>query len=522
MSARNLKRTAVAAAIASISIAACGGHPNTRLRTPTARLSTPTATRSQGTARPSQATVTVIPGAETLTVPRSYFGLSTEYWAMPLFERYNSMFERVLSLLRAPGEGPLILRIGGDSADHSILNPDVRRLPNAVFELTPAWFRQTSKVVRDVDARVILDLNLVVDLPSMAAEWARAAETQLPPGSIVGYEIGNEPDIYNPWYWAEIFSSIANALDIRLPMTALTPAEYTQIFESYAAMLAKFVPGVPLLGPVVAYPTWHLNWIRTFLAGPHPGLKVVTAHMYPYSACAPPGSAGYPTIGRLLSENATAGMARSLIPAVRLAHTAGLPFRLTEMNSVTCGGVAGVSDTFATALWAPDALFELLRAGVDGVHIHVRAYAVNAAFSVGAHGIVPHPLLYGLALFTRMLGPDAQLLQLRIRAREPVRMKVWAVRVGGDVLNTLLINKSGRSVRVNLRIPVRGRGTVQRLLAPSPAAKSGVTLDGQHLGARDTWQGRLVIDTIAPGRDGYELTVPAFSAALVTFHLKSH
>ena len=100
MSTRNLKRTAVATAIASISIAACGGHANTR-------FSTPTATPSQATARPSQATVTVTPGAEALTVPRSYFRLSTEYWAMPLFERYNSMFERVLSLLRAPGEGPL-------------------------------------------------------------------------------------------------------------------------------------------------------------------------------------------------------------------------------------------------------------------------------------------------------------------------------------------------------------------------------------------------------------------------------
>ena len=121
-----------------------------------------------------------------------------------------------------------------------------------------------------------------------------------------------------------------------------------------------------------------------------------------------------------------------------------------------------------------------------------------------------------------MLGPDAQLLQLRIRARDAVHLNVLAVRVGGDVLNTLLINKSGRSVRVNLRIPVRSRGTVQRALAPSPAAKSGVTLAGQHLGARDTWQGRLVIDTIARGRDGYELTVPAFSAALATFHLKFH
>ena len=78
------------------------------------------------------------------------------------------------------------------------------------------------------------------------------------------------------------------------------------------------------------------------------------------------------------------------------AHRAGLPFRLTEVNSVTCGGVPGVSDTFATALWAPDTLFELLRAGVDGVNVHVRTDAINAAFAFKRSGLVARPLLYGL------------------------------------------------------------------------------------------------------------------------------
>lgn len=60
-----------------------------------------------------------------------------------------------------------------------------------------------------------------------------------------------------------------------------------------------------------------------------------------------------------------------------LAHGAGLPFRLTGLNSVTSGGVASVSDTFATPR-APDALFELLRRGGDGANLHVRAHAIDA------------------------------------------------------------------------------------------------------------------------------------------------
>jgi hypothetical protein len=439
---------------------------------------------------------------------------------MPVFERNMHLFTRVLSLLRVPGDGPLMLRIGGDSTDHALLEPNVRRAPRGIFELTPTWFRDASVVVRALAARTILDLNLVTDLPRMAAQWANAAQAQLPPGSVAAYEIGNEPDLYNPAYWERVLSPIARLLDIRLFTSGLSPSTYIRRYVAYAQALAKFAPNIPLAAPVLAYPVAHLDWIASMLAIPHPGLGLVTAHEYPYSACAPPMSASYPTITRLLSTNATAGMAESLRPAIALAHGAGYPFRLTELNSVTCGGVAGVSDTFATALWAPDALFELARAGADGVNVHVRAYAVNAAFAMTTHGVVARPLLYGLILFARTLGPDPQLIDARTQLLDGARLHVWAVRVGGDVLHVLLINKSNHPVNAELRLPVAGRAKVERLLAPSVTAREGVTLGGQQLGPDDHWLGRPANETIAPGPGGYELTVPSTSAALLDVHLR--
>jgi hypothetical protein len=38
--------------------------------------------------------VSVASGAPVMSVPRSFLGLSTEYWAMPLFERHISLFQR--------------------------------------------------------------------------------------------------------------------------------------------------------------------------------------------------------------------------------------------------------------------------------------------------------------------------------------------------------------------------------------------------------------------------------------------
>lgn len=464
--------------------------------------------------------VTIGARARMQAIPRSFLGLSTEYWALPLWQRHASLLATVLSLLRVPGNGPLILRIGGDSADEAFWEPRLRKIPEWVVELTSSWLQEARALVDASDVRLILDLNLVTAPPAIAAQWARAAETALPARSIAGFEIGNEPDIYDRQYWQSIVSGrgFGDEIDEILPRR-LSAADYARDFRSYAHVLSAAAPGVPLLGPAVANPSRHVSWISRLLKGAPSGLRTVSAHRYVYSACALPGSAGYPTIARVLSENATAGMAGSLRTGIRKAHRAGLSYRLTELNSVTCGGRPGVSDTFATALWAPDAMFELIRAGVDAVNVHVRPRTTNLAFSLTAKGLTAHPLLYGLMLFTRTLGADPQLVQLRLRAPRSLHLKAWAVRVRGNTLHVLLIDKGSRSAAVFLHLPAAGPATVQRLLAPSVTSRSGVTLDGRQLSAEGSWQGTPPTETITPGVHGYELTIPRRSAALMSVPL---
>lgn len=465
--------------------------------------------------KPTKVAVTLAPGASAMSVPGAFLGLSTEYWALPVWERSSLVLSRVLSLLRPAGLGSLVLRIGGDSADEALWRPKMRKIAEWVIELTSAWLRDAAALVRGSRARLILDLNLVTATPPVAAQWARAAETALPSGAIVGFEIGNEPDLYNRRYWRAV-----TAGKQVLPRS-LSAGDYARAFRAYARVLAAAVPGAPLLGPAVAYPLGTANWISRLLAGPHPGLRGVTAHEYPFSACAEPGSAGYPTVAGLLTETATAGAAASLSRVLRLARHAHLPFRLTELNSVTCRGVPGISDTFATALWAPDALFELLRAGIAGVNVHIRQDAINAAFSLGSRGLTARPLLYGLVLFARTLGADPQLLNLQVRTRPSVALKAWAVRVRGGVLHLLLINKSSEAASVALRLPATGPATAERLLAPAARSRAGVTLGGQWLGRDGLWHGKPAGETIAPSQNGYRLSLPRRSAALISVRLRA-
>jgi Glycosyl hydrolase family 79 C-terminal beta domain len=489
---------------------------------------------------PVAAVVSVAPDAARTPVPASYLGLSTEYWALPLWSGEMPLLERALSLVHVVGDGPLILRVGGDSADHAFWDPRAGtggiRLPPWAFSLEPKWLGQARALVRSLGVRLILDLNLITDTPGAAAQWARAARAGLPPHSIDAFEVGNEPDIYSHADWLAI--TAARSLDGQVggreggregghrvtPMTppaALTARDYVRDFRAYAAVLDALDRRALVAGPALANPIRHPRWLTTLIDGARRDLGMVTIHRYPYTGC--PGRRGtrsYATLGRVLSPAASAGLAAALRPLVDDAHDAGLPLRLTELNSVNCGGRLGVSNAFATALWAPDALFSLLRAGVDGVNLHVRAAAINAPFGLGPEGLEARPLLYGLILFARTLGPGAQLVTLRSHLSRPANLAAWAVRVGRETLHVLLIDKSRRPERVSLRLPATGPARVQRLQAPSAAARSSVTLGGRALGPDGRWQGLPARQSIAPRRGAYAVSVRSTSAALLTVRVR--
>jgi hypothetical protein len=459
---------------------------------------------STGSARPSAAIVTVAGGRPLLSVPSSFLGLSTEYWTVPVWSKHLVWFGRVLSQITP--DGPMVLRIGGDSAARSLWAP-TKELPEWVFEVRPAWLSDVSRIVSAFGVRIILDLNLVTATPVSAAKWAQTAETHLPRGSVIGFEIGNEPDIYSP----AAFKRKTSAHKIEPKMTARTYAvEYAQ----YDQALDRGVPRIPLMGPALASPKKHFSFISRLLAGPHHGLTAITVHRYPLSACAAKGTSAYPTIARVLGEYATAGMANTIKPAVRVARQVHLPVRLTEINSVTCGGTRGVSNTFATALWVPDALFEFMRAGARSVAIHVRADAINMAFSLTPRRVFAYPMFYGMVAFARTLGAHPELLHAGLNSSPGFHLKAWAVR-DGRALRVMLINK-GRSGFVTLRLPTGGALTVQRLLAPSAAATTGVTLAGQHLGRQGLWIGRRVIQRVVAVQHSYRIWLPGMSAAIAT------
>ena len=496
---------AIAAVIAIAALASCTvlPHDSGLPDPPDASVPAPTS--------PVRATLTVERTAA-MTIPSSFLGLSTEYWTLPVDERHIDLYRRIISLLRVAGDSPFVLRIGGDSSDHTFYAPG-RRLAPWAFALTPAFVTRTATVVRSMRLHVILDLNLITGTPGLAAAWAREAETVMPRGSIVGFEIGNEPDLYERTIWLRLTGARVTP---RVLPHDITAGSYATDFDRWAEALEGIAPGTPLLGPALSHPRVDANWITALLAHKPPRLRVISVHEYPYSACAFPGTRSYPTVGRVLSQRASAGLAASVAAAVAIARRAGLPVRVTEFNSVTCGGLPGVSNTFATALWAPDAAFELLAAGAQSIDLHAREYAINDPFTFTSSGVQAHPLMYGLILFTRALSAHAHLLRSQLHVGAHANVKAWAVGTNHGTVNVLVLDKGARGVHVTMNLPASGVASIQRLTAGSPRSTAGVRLDGQWLNHNGAWVGRRVTGTVRPRGRRYQLWIPRYSAALLT------
>ena len=71
-------------------------------------------------------------------IPPAFYGLSMEYNELPTFEHQGAVFDRVLSMIRPRDGGPMLLKLGGKSADHALWEPKPPKAPPAKASSLPA------------------------------------------------------------------------------------------------------------------------------------------------------------------------------------------------------------------------------------------------------------------------------------------------------------------------------------------------------------------------------------------------
>ncbi len=456
-------------------------------------------------------------------IASGFLGFSFEFQGVRSYtgpdpRRINPVLVQLIRNL-TPGQAP-VLRIGGDSTDISYAPaPGVHPPAYVDYRLGTSWMATTAALAHQLGARMIMGLNLAANQPALAAAEARAYVRALGAGSIDALEIGNEPNVYQKM---TVYRTVFG-----VPVAARSSSFGYGAYRRQFRAIATASPPLTLAGPALAVgptpgPGSWVQSVRGFLRQ-DPRLAIMTVHRYPLRNCyVPPRSPQYPSIPHLLSGYATTGLAASLTRWVGIAHRQHRQLRVDELNSVACRGKAGVSNTFASALWVTDALFALVHVGVDGIDMHTLPDAAYELFafrhSGGRWQAAVRPVYYGLELFAQATPAGARLVTLGRRGRAP-GLSAWATRAPDGTVRVVVVNKDPSGDRtVAIRVPGAVHGSIERLLAPGVSAQTGITLGGRSFGGQ-TATGSLGPAhtqplTAAQGR--FKLSVPRGSAALVT------
>jgi hypothetical protein len=470
--------------------------PTTAVSGPTVR--TPASVRAKVRA----GGIAAVPATSTA---RGFLGIATELTTIPTLSGSAADPDvPFLNLLRnlSPG-APFLLRLGGVSADDSWWAVPGMKKPPYLYTLTPRWGADVRALLEALDGKTILGVTLKVD-PKINSKIASAEvadfDRYVGASLIDEFELGNEPEFYP--------LSVVNGqrgID--------TIAAYGKKFSNVASALG----GAPLAGPDSGSPHW-LPKLGTVLSDMPSRLKLVTVHAYPLKNCS---RITHASVSDFFARASIQGLAESIHGAVKAAAAHGKPLRVDEINGIPCGGEAGLSNSFAEALWALNVLPALWQAGVQGVNFQTVDGNLNemitAEHSASGWRVSVEPEYYGLLAFAGVAPAGTHLL--RISNPALAHFYQFAVRTPDGSERVVLTNvgSTARTVGVTAT-DAHGTGSLSLLSAKSLSATGGTTLAGQRLSSRT---GRLTgtrsLTLVSPNaNDVYAVRVPAHAAAILT------
>lgn len=355
--------------------------------------------RARVTARgPSRrARVSAVEGAPSVQVVMPPVGLSIEYpvLAQDLGTGACPPPALIAELLRL-GSPPLSL--AGASQDltapsEALAGPPASWGMATLYSLPAGFWTQLGCLLGATKDPLTVGLNLKSGELSWAAQMVAGAQSAATSG--LEFSLGNEPDLYELPNYQALGDKRSEQEDLG--------AE--NLYLQLAGNLRPAIGSFPLIGPeLAAAQHWH-NQLPTVIEQLHD--QTVGVHLYPFSACKDPRAA---TIRGLLSAGA-AQAPHTLAWVVADASAAGVPAIISEANSVSCGGMAGVSDSPASAVWAVGFVLNALETGFREVRFHISGGSYDP-FIVRGEQVIDEPLETALVALNQWLPVGSSLRAL--------------------------------------------------------------------------------------------------------------
>lgn len=341
-------------------------------------------------------------------------------------------------------------------------HPEVLISPKAIHNL--------SEFLKRTGWKAIYGLNLARANPERVAAEAKYVFHALGE-NLIAFQIGNEPNHY--------------------VMNGLRPAGYTfaDYFREWShlhAVVQAAVPRASFGGPDVAE---GAEWIEQFAKVAPKSVILLTGHHY---AEGPPASPSA-NIENLLAPDPL--FTRQMEKISSVAKESGLPFIMAETNSCYNGGKQGLSNVFASALWATDYILQLAQMSVKGVCFHGGANAWYTPIAGGGNEpYTARPIFFALEFCRSLLGEPMS--PVSITTSHKTNIAVYAFHRPRKVV---VVNKDSLPVSVDVPVGERVR-QIERLVATELTALDDV---------------RIEIEKV-DSRSGHKIIVQPYSAAILS------
>lgn len=355
-------------------------------------------------------------------------------------------------------------------------------------------------------------INYLGNTPANAAAEASAINQLLGsngtacPGRLTGFEIGNEPD--SPGY-----GTVGAAASV---------AAFSQGWRRFALQIHAAVPGPLMVGPSLGGANHFAGYMPSFLAANADLLGVVTQHYYQI------GTVAQATVAGILTPAPDPFISQQLGPDLEgvSASNHTLPVEINETNSVANGGAVGVSNTFASAIYAVTNAFDFstYASGAGDVTLDYTSEGTplyGPTYTGGYSPIIdgptytgPNPMLTGIKLLN-MIGPG-DVKQCTLSAGS-ANLRCFVV-AGGNTTKVVLVNQetsAGEPVTIVFPDAIQTASSLL-MTAPSLTSTTQITIQGGSIQS----DGSLSVGPPTPlavvDSTSVTTTVPAHSVLLLT------
>ncbi|KAH8828669.1 hypothetical protein DL96DRAFT_1462855 [Flagelloscypha sp. PMI_526] len=537
---------------AQATMVASGSHNSTKLAPPALPNPMPNLA-------PFLQTNAAPPGGASIQLPSSFLGFSIEMSVANQVLGHNSSLIQVPFLNLAHNIvqrcGALKIRVGGNTQDYATVDVKGEKedLKNKILWKDYANRKsqnptETPPVYLSLDFFKLLssissftNVHWYLGIPFNDTNWRLDIVTQgqaILGDHLLGFQTANEPDFflahghrtepYGPEQWMA---------ELRLLATALEDPKYGNAKSQF------IVPSIANSNGWTIQGLFDMGLVDQF----NDNIKFLAAERYPTDNCGAiwGGDVRNPQeqFPKYLShKDYVQDLVAQYTPNTAYAIAHNKPFLMFETNTASCGGFAGISDSFGGALWALDYGLQMAYGNFSGAMFHVGGQTTyyNPFTAPPTNETVFHQwtigsTYYAVLIMAEILGTTNTSQVLDLNANEgAAQTPAYMIYENGKASKLALFNymdKSLGTADVTFTFAVGGNGVneangtpssvkVKYLASNSVSDKGNFTWAGQTMGVAYGSDGRLKgtedVQTVNCNADNTcAIKVPAPGFALV-------